>query len=298
MKFIYQGNKILKRKIILDRVYVHLVKLLKLNNSLSIFNINLYFIHSLPKFKIKNILKDNCPFHILLNFFVFKDIIKDKITGFTFYLESYNPKNMKYLGEISNDNENNFYKNLNLEKPKNLINKGDKYNLIILDNIGGWYLNKNDYINELDFIIKNLKNISNLEIQIRLHPKNRNDINIKNNIILNFPKIKFNICELEYNLDKCLYYITLHSNLGYYYLYHSCIVFNFKNDCFYNNSVLNYEDLDFVKNYNFNNYLMKRDKLFRIIINQSIYYKGEYEKDMSNKINLYLNTYYNTKINV
>lgn len=293
MKFIYQGVKILRRRYMLDIVYDNLILLLKKNKLLS-NNINIFFIHSLPILKNKNILINNNKYHILLNFFVFKDIIKNKIQGFTFYLESYNPNKMKFLGKISIEKEKKFYKNLGIDKPKNNINYGNIYILIILDNIGGWYLKEENYILKIKKIILEIRQFSNLEIQIRLHPKNRDDNLIKNNIIKNFPNILFNDKKIEDNLKDTYLFITQHSNLAYYYLYHSCIVFTFDKDSLYYNYIFNKKDLFIIKdliNFNFKNYLLKRDILFRLLMNQSIFYLNEYEKIFTRKILLYLKNY-------
>ena len=205
---------------------------------------------------------------------------------------------MKFLKPVSLNEENKFYNELNIDKPKNIINFNKNYILIVLDNIGGWYLSMDNYLLKLKLIINYIKlNVeNNFKFKIRLHPKNREDTNLQTNIKNNFRNIEFDNSNIESHLGQCLCYFFLHSHLAYYYLYHGCLVFCFENNSLYKKYVLNEKHLFILNNLKSNtnnnvlkNYLMNRDKLFRILINQSIFYKNNYEERFAKKIFLYLN---------
>lgn len=287
MLFIYQGKKTLLIKNELDKINSKIKELFFENNISK--NINIFYIRNRPLLRYKNIIKNNNKYHILINNFFLQDLSDDFKNIFTYYLESYNCNNMKFL-KVDSEYINNFYKKINIIKPLNKIKYGNEKILIILDNIGGWYLNKNDYINSIKYIYikieKLIKDYKNYIIEIRLHPKNRNDNNIIKNIKINFPKIKFNDCNKEENLDKVYCYFIQHSHLLYYYLYNSCLIYCLENDNLSYNYVLN--DNIKIENYDLKKYLENRDRLFDLLINQSINFNNEYENTISNKIFDYL----------
>lgn len=174
---------------------------------------------------------------IILNNSVIKDIIKINdlsLYSETLYFESVHAKYTKKIA-YTKDYLNTIISKYKLPPISKKITHGSNINLIILDNIGGWYLNKKNYIEYISQSIKLLKSRTSLPIEIRLHPKNREDKNITKTIKSKFKNINFNTGNIVDNLDFVDYYVANNSHLAYYYFYNGCKVMTLSDKALYYN---------------------------------------------------------------
>ena len=168
--------------------------------------------------------------------------------------------------------------------------------MLILDNIGGWYYKNKKKDGFLDKIgkyvqfIRSIPILKDIRIEVRLHPKNMHDKNIKDAILKNFENIKINKCNLEKNLGKSLCFFIEHSYTSYYYLWRGGLCFTLEKDSFaysklYNDNdqkmligLTKFEDLDKEE------YYKRRTSLLKLCISHTIVYDDTQVEQCSRKI--------------
>ena len=210
------------------------------------------------------------------------------------FFESYSAKHMKFLQPCSEERKDWFVSHYKLTMHDLKI--GNKYIVLILDNIGGWYYkNKKkdgflDRISKYVDFIRTIPYFKEVRIEIRLHPKNMHDKSIKDAILKKFQNVKINKCDLEKNLGKSYCFFFEHSFTTYYYLWRGGVCFSLENDSFaytnlYNDSNLKilmklkkFEDLDK------NDYYHRRNKLLKLCIAHTVVYDGTENEQCKQKI--------------
>lgn len=217
-----------------------------------------------------------------------------KFLNDSIFFESYSAKYMKFLKPCSEERKDWFVSHYKLTMRN--LNIGNKYIVLILDNIGGWYYKNKKKDGFLDRISKYVNFIRSIpyfkdeRIEIRLHPKNMHDKNIKNAILKKFQNVKINKCDLEKNLGKSYCFFIEHSFTAYYYLWRGGVCFSLENDSFaysqlYNNCDLErlmdlkkFDDLDK------NDFYERRNELLKLCIAHSIVYDGTENDQCRGKI--------------
>jgi len=293
----------------------HRIKML--NEAKHSYDIKFNISHSFsgtPREYSNNMINNGIKYSLLINRSIFNDLSsnpwhKEKYwpgTGYdrpaqiwpaeSVFLESYNPDYMKILGPCDNNTYIKRMNDMNIKLNNSNIKIGHEYICIALDRIGGWYLKEDIYKKKLKRLVKLIRNYSNKEIQIRLHPKNRlchNESNIKYiDYITNELNLKINEVNIDTLCEEAYCIFTMHTYLAYSLLINNKIVFNLEQDCFYNNYVYNENNLNNLNNLNLldkNNYLQSREKLFKIIINQTIFIDGSEGQQLVSIIDKYMN---------
>lgn len=210
------------------------------------------------------------------------------------FFESYSAKHMQFLKPCCEEKKNWFVSNYKLTLCD--LNIGNKYIVLILDNIGGWYYKNKKKDGFLDKItkyvnfIRSIPYFKDVRIEIRLHPKNMHDKNIKDAILKKFKNVKINKCDLEKNLGKSYCYFIEHSFTGYYYLWRGGVCFSLEKDSFAYSNLYNDNDqmmLRKMKNFEElckNNYYQRRNKLLKLCIAHTIVYDGSENEQCKQKI--------------
>lgn len=227
---------------------------------------------------IKNKGKKNI---LIFNNSVIKDILNITTTNLyseTIYFESIHAKYMKQL-KYEKDYLKNAISDYSLPSIADSITFGTKANLIIVDNIGGWYMNKKNYLDYLSKSISLLKTKSSLPIEIRLHPKNRKDKNIHKTINSKFKNIKMNESNIETNLPNINFYVTNNSHLAYYYFYNGCKVLTLSDKALYYHTGFQHDNKNYINNIH---------KLFNMVFHHTIFFNGTENKQLENLITQYI----------
>lgn len=210
------------------------------------------------------------------------------------FFESYSAKYMKFLNPSSEEKKNWFISNYKLTLRD--LNVGNKYIVLILDNIGGWYYKnkkKDGYLDRISKYINFIRSFpyfTSVRIEIRLHPKNIHDKNIKDAILKKFQNIKINKCDLEKNLGKSYCFFIEHSFTAYYYLWRGGICFTLENDSFAYSNLYNDSDkeklmkLQKFENLDKTEYYQRRNDLLKLCIAHTIVYDGTENEQCKAKI--------------
>ena len=210
------------------------------------------------------------------------------------FFESYSAKHMKFLQPCSEERKDWFVSHYKLTMHD--LNIGNKYIVLILDNIGGWYYkNKKkdgflDRISKYVDFIRTIPYFKEVRIEIRLHPKNMHDKSIKNVILKNFKNVKINKCDLEKNLGKSYCFFFEHSFTTYYYLWRGGVCFSLENDSFAYTNLYNDSDLKILMNLkkfedlDKNDYYHRRNELLKLCIAHTVVYDGTENEQCKQKI--------------
>ena len=137
-----------------------------------------------------------------------------------------------------------------------------------------------DKISKYVNFIRSIPYFKDVRIEIRLHPKNMHDKNIKEAILKKFKNIKINKCDLEKNLGKSYCFFIEHSFTAYYYLWRGGVCFSLENDSFAYSNLYNDNDHEMLIDLNKfqdldkNDYYNRRNNLLKLCIAHTIVYDG------------------------
>ena len=230
----HRKNKI-KKNIIKSNLFI-VNKEINKENNICIFN-GFNFVPLFFKNKLKN--EFNSNYICLLNGFNSKN--------FRIVIGSYNFNLMKTI-PINNIKERVNYLMQKFNCNKNYIINNNGNIIICPNNSNGWYINRFN-LNDINLIIKTIKLYSNLNIQLRLHPKDRilynNNINFKDNINMLISSNNIILNNQNHNdlLRDSYCLITDNSSIGFQGFSYGIPIFNL-----FNNNYVDSFNFDFSTN--------------------------------------------------